>query len=178
MLGVASLAEKLVVVDADDGDILGNHEVVVATDFQELLTACVVAGEDADGLRQALQPGPDRFALCPPADARFLPGRQIEDPRSDDVGSPQYSLEALLPPDRPVVERVAEEGEVLQAAVPKVVEGKVRDRLVVGLDPGDALDQAGGTDVDRRHVHGRDDARHAIGFDPRDDPVELPVAGE
>ena len=120
----------------------------------------------------------DRFALRPPADARFLAGRQVEDPRLDDVGTPENALEALLPPDRPVVERVAEEGEVLQAAIAQVVEGKARDRLVVGLDPGDALDQAGGADVDRRHVHGRDDARHAIGFDARDDPVELPVAGE
>ena len=107
-----------------------------------------------------------------------LRGGRLKILRSDDVGTPQYAFEVLLPPDRPVVERVAEEGEVLQAAVPEVVEGKARDRLVVGLDPGDALDQAGGAHVDCRHVHRRDDPRHPIGFDSRDGPVELPVAGE
>jgi hypothetical protein len=71
----------------------------------------------------------------------------------DNVGTPQHALEALLPPNRPVVERVAEVGEVLQAAVVKVFEGEARDRFVVGLDPGDAADQAGGADVDRRHAH-------------------------
>ena len=57
-------------------------------------------------------------------------------------------------------------------------EGDARDRFVVCLDPGDAFDQPGGADVDRRHAHLRDDLRHAIGLDPRDSPVELPVAGE
>ena len=87
-------------------------------------------------------------------------------------------LKHCLPPNRPVVERVAEEGEVLQAAVAKVIEGEACDRFVVGFDPGNALDQAGGADVDRRHAHVGDDPRHLIGFDLRDDPVELPVAGE
>src|SRR5271165_2127187 len=89
--GRRELAKKLVVVHADHGDVLGNLEVEVPTDLQELLTAGIVAGENAHRLRQAREPVPDRLALSPPPHPRLFPRRKVEDPRLDDIGTPQYA---------------------------------------------------------------------------------------
>jgi hypothetical protein len=52
-------AEDLVVVHAEDGDLLGDGEADAATGFEHLLAAVVVAGENGDGFRERGEPRAD-----------------------------------------------------------------------------------------------------------------------
>jgi len=53
---VGELAEEFVVINADDGDFVGNSEAEAAAGVEDLLAAEIVAGHDADGFWEAADP--------------------------------------------------------------------------------------------------------------------------
>lgn len=107
-----SFANRLVIVDADDGDFFGHGDAGFGGGEKHAFADGVVDGEDAAGFRQSAKPGAQAFLQ---GDfVFFFEGRGVEDVgpgavQGDDVGERDALLLAPIGAVEP-----AHEGEVVQ----------------------------------------------------------------
>ena len=174
--GVGQFAEKLVVVDADDGHFIGHGGVDETARFQHLAAHDVEAGHDAHWFGKRFDPHSELGHLLAPA----VVGAMAH------VGAVAVELSAGLSdvgfklvaaPFGPVVLVVAAVGEVLEAAFLEMLEGEAGDGGVVGFDDGAAGKEVGCGEIDGGESAGADGFGDARVFDAGDDAVTFP-AGE
>jgi hypothetical protein len=164
-----------VVIDAEDGDLVGDVEVGGAAGVEELLAEEVVAGEDADGFGEAFEPGNEGGAIGGPA-AGVGEAEGADAGVEMEVGSAGELVEGFVLPADPGVVGDAAEAEVAEAAVAEVVEGECGFGADVGVDGGVGGEEVGGAEVDDGAAEGAGGAGGGGGFGTDEEAVGFPGA--
>lgn len=164
-------AEEFVVVDADDGDFIGDSDADAAAGIEDLLATKIVAGHDADGLGKLADPFGELVGFLVPSPARFA---RSGINRAGVAGSANGINEMFFAPFGPVEAIVAGVGEVDETAFEKMFGGEMGDGAVVGFEPGKRGNEASGADIDDGHVQVAESFGDGGIFDPGDDTAAIP----
>ncbi len=173
-------ARQRVVVDADQGDLLGHFDAGRDTGLHELACARVRHADDADGLGQAVEP------------LDLLLHRFVPRGRAGAVAAVDFDFHVVAPHQRakrvlallgPAVFHglgLAETGEAAQARFDQVVVGQLDELEIIGGHVGHAEGIAAFVFVGAAHGHHGNAAARERGGDGRivevgDDTVALPV---
>lgn len=138
-------AEEFIVIDADDRNFIWNSDAEAAAGIEDLLSAEVVAGHDPDRFGEFTDP------MCEVVDFFVIPANAFARTIVDGAGMAGGAKgidKVFLAPFGPVEAIVASVTEVAETALQEMFGGKVCDGAVIGLEPRERWNKAGGADID------------------------------
>lgn len=127
-------ADDLLIVDADDGDLLRHAEIGLTASVEDLAGAIVGNGEQANGLRQAHEPVFELALLIAPRQAFRAVGRRHEERGCVQAGIMNSRGEGVLADGRVGDAVEAVEGEGFEAAFEEMLGGESPHEAVVEAD--------------------------------------------
>lgn len=159
-------AENFVVVHAEHGDLLRNGEARLLANFEDGAAAKVVAGQNAHGFGQRLEPG---------SQSHPVPGRvfALQNGASRAQGTDTRD-KLLSAPVGPLEARIAAIGEMPESSLHKMLHGQVADGTVIQVHVGHSRWGAVTGDVDHRNPFGQERPGDACGLETGDDAVAAP----
>ena len=138
---ISEIADKLVVIDAEDRHVAGNVQLGVVAGFDDVSTAVVVAGEKSDGFWQCLYPfGKERQFVLP--ETLNGPGFGLFVDIAGESGAFDAPGEGYATRLGRVHIRKAAVGIMTKLAVEQMVGRQVADGVVVDDDIDQAVDSA------------------------------------
>ena len=149
--GPRQLAQQVVVIHADQGDLLGHPQARVPADLGKFHPLRVVAGQDTDRPGQADEPSAQPVVPFPEAGRVAFRGIGLVIGGDPIARRLERRPEACLPAERERMIRVADEAEMAEAPIEQVFRRKATDRDVVHPDTGDRQVGEHAGDVDDRH---------------------------
>lgn len=158
--------EENIVVDAEDGDFLGDGDAAFAADVYGVPGIAVVGGEDCAGAREGLDP----FL------GDFVGGGGLAEKRAFAAA---FGGERVSAQDGPGGGGMSAESEGAKEAVPEIDECHFSHSCVIGEDRGDvgAVELAGGHGagaIDHRDVGAAEAVEAACGVNHGDDAIDGP----
>ena len=169
------VAEHLVVVHSDDGDLGRNLHAADVTGLQENAGLVIIAGEDGDGLRQVLDPVDQFVRLIAPEIVDALAVVLIE--AVAEAGLLDPVAETLAALFRPAYAVEAEEAEMLETAGQEAAGRHLAGLFIVGGDVGDAVEFGDVILGDGDDAAVAEHADVVVGLELADDDVGTPALG-
>lgn len=172
---IREAAADQVIINADDGDIIGDAQAGEAAGVEDLLAANVVAGEDTDGFGKLAEPGDEGAdAGRPRGCAGGAEGFELG--VKDAVGIGGELGEALVLPGGPAVVGDAAEAELAEAAIAEVGEGGFGFGADIAMHGGGFGKQAGGADINGGDSGGGDGGGDSAILGADDHAIAAPAA--
>lgn len=142
---VRKVTKQFVVIDADDGDFVGHSDADAAAGVEDLASAEIITGHDADRFGERENPFGEIVHL--PFVVELNVSRLIVNGAMA-AGGAHGVLEMFATPFGPVETGIAGERKMFETAFQEVIGGEMGDGAVVSFEPGQGGDKAGGAHID------------------------------